>query len=66
MRIGNQKRSTIKNIKAMKKYIQPTIEIQQVQVEQLIATSDPKLHGKTTTGEQLAPGRRSSWDADWE
>lgn len=50
----------------MKKYIQPTIEIQQVQVEQLIATSDPKLHGKTTTGEQLAPGRRSSWDADWE
>ena len=50
----------------MKTYIQPTIEIQQVQVEQLIAASDPKLHGRTTTGGQLAPSRRNSWDADWE
>ena len=49
----------------MKKYIQPTIEMQQVQVEQLIATSDPKLHGKTTTGGQLAPRRRNDWEADW-
>jgi|GEM_PF-2046989 len=51
----------------MKKYIQPKVEIQLIQVEQLIAASgDPKLNGKTTTGSQLAPGRRSSWDADWD
>ena len=50
----------------MKHYIQPTIEVHEVQIEQLIAAS-PLLNNKvTTSNEQLSNGRRrNGWDVDW-
>ena len=48
----------------MKKYIQPTVKVVEIENETLLAGSDPALCNEQGNGSWHAKGRGNDWDDD--